>query len=139
MTIIAAVTQDREGRLALIEGLKEAKQFSDTLVAINLGITPVDLDNFDTDGVQVTVVDHPARDKDTPADVILDEIERQQATRLIIGVKRRTPVGKALLGSFSQHLLLHAPIPVLAVKLPEDELPSSALDHVPPTLRGVSS
>lgn len=138
MTILAAVSQDREGHLALVEGLQEARHLGDDLIAINLGITAVNLDNFDTDGVRVTVVDHPARDKDTPADVILGEIEAHHATRLVIGVKRRTPVGKALLGSFSQQLLLHAPIPVLAVKIPEDELPSSALDHLPPTLRGVT-
>lgn len=138
MTVIAAVTQDREGRLALVEGLSEARRFGDSLVAVNLGTAPVNLDALDTNGVQITVVDHPARDKDSSADVILDEIEQHQATRLVIGVKRRTPVGKALLGSFSQHLLLHAPIPVLAVKLPEDEFPSSSLDHLPPTLRGIN-
>ena len=137
MTIIAAVSQDREGHLALVEGLNEARRFDDDLVAINLGITDVNLANLDTDGVRITVVDHPARDKESAADVILSEIEAHHATRLIIGVKRRTPVGKALLGSFSQQLLLHAPIPVLAVKLPEDELPSTPLDHLPPTLRSI--
>ena len=137
MPIIAAVSQDREGRLALAEGLDEARRLNDELVAVNLGVTEVDLGNLDTDGVRITVVDHPARDKESAADVILSEIEAHHATRLIIGVKRRTPVGKAILGSFSQQLLLHAPIPVLAVKLPEDELPSTPLDHLPPTLRGI--
>ncbi|WP_344994490.1 universal stress protein, partial [Tsukamurella soli] len=40
---------------------------------------------------------------------------------LVIGVKRRSPLGKAVLGSVSQRLLLHSPIPVLAVKLDDDE------------------
>jgi nucleotide-binding universal stress UspA family protein len=40
---------------------------------------------------------------------------------LVIGVKRRSAVGKALLGSISQRLLLESPIPVLAVKINEDQ------------------
>jgi nucleotide-binding universal stress UspA family protein len=47
----------------------------------------------------------------------LDDIEEYGARRLVIGVKRRSPVGKAILGSVSQRLLLESPIPVLAVKL----------------------
>jgi nucleotide-binding universal stress UspA family protein len=35
---------------------------------------------------------------------------------LVIGMKRRSPVGKAVLGSISQRLLLDAPVAVLAVK-----------------------
>jgi nucleotide-binding universal stress UspA family protein len=36
-------------------------------------------------------------------------------------MKRRTPVGKALIGSVSQQLLLRSPVPVLAVKLDEED------------------
>jgi nucleotide-binding universal stress UspA family protein len=36
-------------------------------------------------------------------------------------MKRRTPVGKALIGSLSQQLLLRSPVPVLAVKVDEDD------------------
>lgn len=36
---------------------------------------------------------------------------------LVIGVKRRSPVGKALLSSVSQGLLLEAPVPVLAINI----------------------
>jgi nucleotide-binding universal stress UspA family protein len=54
----------------------------------------------------------------------LDEIEqvlpvleeRPEITRLVVGVRRRSPVGKAVLGSIAQRLVLEAPVPVLSVK-----------------------
>jgi len=138
MTIIAAVTDNREGRVALVEAVAEAKSLGSDLVVVNLGSTALDMTSFDTDGVTIAVVDHRGKDKEFSTDAVLDEIARHKATRLVIGVRRRTPVGKAILGSLSQQLLLRSPVPVLAVKLPEDELPSSAFDDLPAGMRRVT-
>jgi nucleotide-binding universal stress UspA family protein len=43
-------------------------------------------------------------------------MDRQDAELLVIGIKHRNPVGKLLLGSVSQQVLLECPKPVLAVK-----------------------
>lgn len=138
MTIIAVVTDSREGRHALVEAVAEAKRLGSDLVAVNLGSAELDVTNLDTDGLTLTIVDRGGRDKDDSADAVFDEIAARQATRLVIGVKRRTPVGKAFLGSLSQQLLLNSPVPVLAVKLPEGELPSSSFDNLPAGMRRVT-
>jgi hypothetical protein len=138
MTIIAAVTDSKEGRQALVEAVAEAKQLNTDLVAVNLGSTKLDVTDLDTDGVTVAVVDRRREDKEDSADAVLDEIAARKATRLVIGVKRRRPVGKAILGSLSQRLLLNSPVPVLAVKLPEGEFPSSSFDNLPAAMRRVT-
>lgn len=52
----------------------------------------------------------------TPADELLTAMEEPDAELLIIGMRRRTQVGKLLLGSTSQYLLVQCRKPVLVVK-----------------------
>ena len=50
------------------------------------------------------------------AEKILDLAASAKAEVLVIGARRRSPVGKALLGSVTQTLVLQAEMPVLVVK-----------------------
>lgn len=129
MTVIAVVSDSREGLTALAEGIAEAKRLGEDLVALDLGQgAKLDLADVDTDGVAVDLVDRRGQLKDAAADVVFGEIEARNASRLVICIKRRSPVGKVFLGSLSQDLLLNSPVPVLAVKRPADELQTSSLN-----------
>lgn len=115
MTVIVAVPDSTEGALALKAGVAEAKLLDTNLVAVNLGRGQLDTSQYE--GVIVMNLS-PVSDQ---VDGVLTAISQHDASRLVIGIKRRTPVGKAILGSISQHLLLQSPVPVLSVKVDEDD------------------
>ena len=52
-----------------------------------------------------------------PAEEVLAAISENRARLVVIGLRHRSPVGKLLMGSTAQTILLNAPCPVLAVKL----------------------
>lgn len=116
MSIIAAVPDSPEGIAALHAGVAEARRLDTDLLVVNLALRPIDLADLPGD-VKVEIIERKGREDRDPVDAVLDEIALRGAERLVIGVKRRTPVGKAILGSISQRLLLDSPVPVLAVKL----------------------
>jgi len=51
-----------------------------------------------------------------PADDLVNFAKETQADEIIIGVKNRTMVGKLLLGSTAQAVILNAPCPVVSMK-----------------------
>ncbi len=116
MSVMVAVPDSPEGIAALHAGVAEARRLDTDLLVVNLGLRPLDLSDLPAD-VKVQLLERRGRGDRDPVDAVLDEIGLHGAERLVIGVKRRTPVGKAILGSVSQRLLLDSPVPVLAVKL----------------------
>ena len=51
-----------------------------------------------------------------PAEDLIQIAEASDADLIVIGLRRRSPVGKLILGSNAQRILLDAKCPVLAVK-----------------------
>jgi nucleotide-binding universal stress UspA family protein len=66
------------------------------------------------DGVDWDV--HVPVGAETPAEAILRVSEEQHADLIVIGMRRRSRVGKLVLGSNAQDILLGAEAPVLSVK-----------------------
>jgi nucleotide-binding universal stress UspA family protein len=56
--------------------------------------------------------------EENPAAKVLELANEVDASILIIGARRRSPVGKFLLGSVTQTLILEADMPVIVVKSP---------------------
>ncbi|MGW7691608.1 universal stress protein [Streptomyces asiaticus] len=118
MTVITAIAEGREGDHALAAGVAEARLLGTELVLVNLRLSALDRSEVPED-LTTTVVERSGPGDRDPVDAVLDEIEaRPDVDRLVIGLRRRSPVGKALLGSVSQRLLLESPVPVVAVKPP---------------------
>jgi hypothetical protein len=115
MTILAAIPGSSEGWAALQAAADEARTFDTGLVVINFGLEKLNKESLPT-GVDLVLVDRSAEEHE-PADAVLTYLEEHpDVTRLVIGVRRRSPVGKAIFGSVSQQLLLDSPVPVLAIR-----------------------
>jgi nucleotide-binding universal stress UspA family protein len=67
-------------------------------------------------GVEVTI--QQAVGSTDVAGELLKAAEAEDVSLIILGLRRRSPVGKLILGSTAQRVLLGSPVPVLAVKAP---------------------
>lgn len=128
--IVVGYSADPFGRAALEHGIAEAKLRGSTLLVVNstAGDSYVDAgfaqsgdvhsveDRLADCGVEYELAQPVGVDA---AEQLLTTMQRDDAELLVIGIRHRSPVGKLLLGSVSQHLLLQCQKPVLAVK-PEE-------------------
>lgn len=74
---------------------------------------------LDREGISHRVLDYTVGD--SLAEDILAAARKNEVDLLVIGLRRRSPVGKLVMGSTAQEILLNADCPVLAVKLPPDQ------------------
>ena len=131
MTIVVGYSADPYGRAALEHGIAEAKLRGTSLRVVNssAGDAYVDArfaqptevhdieDRLANCGVEFELTQPVGVDA---AEELLTTMLRGDSDLLVIGIRHRNPVGKLLLGSVSQRLLLECQKPVLAVK-PEEE------------------
>ncbi|MFK5584290.1 universal stress protein [Serinicoccus sp. LYQ131] len=114
MTVVLAWTTTPEGQAAQEAALSEAARRGLDLVVVPVeeGAPTPDLH---ADGVDVRVRHPDRRDRDVVGD-FLDIAAEEEASLVVIGVRHRSAVGKLLLGSVAQQILLESAAPVLAVK-----------------------
>ena len=131
-TVVAGFVRSPEGQAAVDAAVEEVRRRGGRLVVVHssrggaedpTGVIEdrVALEQLEArlrgEGIDVVVRDF-ARGKD-PAEDLADIAERENAALIVIGLRRRSPVGKLLLGSNAQQILLSADCPVLAVKVPK--------------------
>ena len=128
MTIVVGYVPKPEGRAALQRGVDEAKLRAARLVVVNAsrgdsyvdaGYAPVQDVEIVKSHLSTSGVEHELRQLvrgREPAEEVVAVAEEVDADLIVIGMRRRSAVGKLLLGSTAQRILLDATCPVLAVK-----------------------
>ena len=131
MTVAVAHQVSATSRKALVQAVQEAK-FRATDLAVLHVVDSIDADSQEayrlgvSDEIEKVVGQDPA----VPwrlhlatagadlAGALLELLDRVDADLLVIGARRRSPMGKALMGSVAQTVILEASLPVLVVKAP---------------------
>jgi nucleotide-binding universal stress UspA family protein len=116
MTVCVAVTDSTEGHAALEAAAQEAVRLNAPLVAVNLTGSGLDTAAIAPEQPYEVVVPSSPSSLDEVEQVLQVIENRPDITRLVVGVRKRSPVGKAVLGSIAQRLILEATVPVLSVK-----------------------
>ena len=133
-TIVVGYVPKPEGHAALRRAAEEARLRNARLVVVNShrGGREFDRDDAveseqDLEAIRAELrdagVEHDIRQLVRgmdPADDLVNVANDVDAEFIVIGLRRRSPVGKLILGSNAQRVLLDAPCPVLAVKADED-------------------
>ena len=118
--IVVGYSAKPEGRAALRRSISEARLRGARLIVVHTSPEPEVAElttELDSSGVAYQVA-APSDELD-PAEELIAAAQRTDALFIVIGLRRRSPVGKLLLGSNAQRVLLDASCPVLAVKADE--------------------
>jgi nucleotide-binding universal stress UspA family protein len=129
-TVVVGYVPKPEGEAALSKAIDEAKLRGTKLVVVNSHRGGQDFDGSaaiqaekDMDAVRARLdeagVPYDLRQLVRgfePAEDLISIAEANSAELIVIGLRRRSPVGKLILGSNAQRILLDAHCPVLAVK-----------------------
>jgi len=125
--IVVGYSADPFGRAAVEHGIEEAKRRDTGLLVINATAGDAYVDARFARSGEVHDVEAHLQDSGVPFEIrqpvgvdateeLLTAMDSPDAELLVIGIRHRNPVGKLLLGSVAQRLLLECPKPVLAVK-----------------------
>ncbi|MBG6182773.1 nucleotide-binding universal stress UspA family protein [Arthrobacter sp. CAN_A214] len=128
MTVVVGYIPTAEGRTAMAAAMEEVHERGDKLIIVNsaTGSAYMDSSMATTEDLEELVKASKSRGIDVEVrqlprgqaatEEILQVVEDTNARLLVIGLRRRSPVGKLFLGSTAQELLLKSTCPVLAVK-----------------------
>jgi len=125
MTVLIAYAPDETSREVLETGLRYARSLGEQALVLNVltESAPLVESALSPDGIAALVDEldpsqasaEQVRNADV-ADAVLTRSGEVGATLVVVGVRHRSPVGKLLLGSVSQRVVLESEVPVLCVK-----------------------
>jgi nucleotide-binding universal stress UspA family protein len=130
VAIVVGYVPTKEGRAALRRAADESLLRKSKLIVINSQRGGRDYDGAEAERFETELsriqgeldevgIEHEVRQLvrgNEPAEDLIAVAEEEAADFIVIGLRRRTPVGKLILGSNAQRILLDASCPVLAVK-----------------------
>jgi nucleotide-binding universal stress UspA family protein len=128
MTILVAYVPRPEGQAALDKGIEIARRRQEHLVVVNTSVGGKEEDASMADVRDVERIEKLLADPGlnaefkqfvrgkTPVEEIEDLVDSRQVSLVIIGLRKRSAVGKLIMGSVAQDILLSVSCPVLAVK-----------------------
>lgn len=126
MSVVVGYRDTAEGRTALKAAVNAARNRGEVLVVVDLAqgraaaatqLDAVSQQELDALAAAGSTVDVRKPGPGThPEDAVLDAVDDEASDLVVVGVRRRTAVGKFLLGSSAQRLILGADCPVLVVK-----------------------
>lgn len=130
MAVVVGLVATAEGRAALRRAARECRERSAELVVVEIQQTAGAVDQREADAARQELqlvqtdltaagIPHLVRTADPDqdlADALLAVDQEGRADLIVVGLRRRSPVGKLILGSNAQRVLLDAHCPVLTVK-----------------------
>ena len=127
MTIAVAHSETARGKAALRKAAEEARLHDEPLAVLRIVPGVDEPRTGDPELIEQLAAEladfsdltwelHTAPEKFDTADALLDLADKVGASLLVIGSRRRRPIGKVVLGSTVQQVLLKSLIPVLVVK-----------------------
>ncbi|MDQ1733497.1 MAG: hypothetical protein QOK10_3656 [Pseudonocardiales bacterium] len=128
MTVLVSYVPSPEGFVALDAALDAARTTQRPLVVLNVAVgqnfaDPTFADEKDLDAVRERIaasgIEPDVRQVTDARDVaeeVLKLADALPASLIVVGLRRRSAVGKLLLGSNAQQIILSADCPVLSVR-----------------------
>lgn len=132
MSLLVAIDTDRGAEAVVSTGLELATALDEDLIVLyvvpeseNRERKQAEIEDIleeaagDADRVELRVIDQPSG-RDVPsgrtASGILDVADDIDARYIVVGSRKRTPIGKVMLGSIAQLVLINAEVPVVTVE-----------------------
>ena len=128
MTILVAYAPRPEGQAALDKGIEIAKRQNERLLVVNASLgghseDPAMADSQDIERIEALLAASGVDAEfkmfvrgHSAVEEIEALVESLPVSMLIIGLRKRTAVGKLIMGSVAQDILMTVSCPVLAVK-----------------------